>query len=54
VLERLLGDVFSKPLVADELAGRAENGSLEPPYERVREVRLAGHQPGEQHIVGES
>jgi hypothetical protein len=41
-LERLLGDVFSQSLVADNLVGGAENGPLEPPDERMRELGLAG------------
>jgi hypothetical protein len=41
-LERLLGDVFSQSLVAGNLVGGAENGPLEPPDERTRELGLAG------------
>jgi hypothetical protein len=41
-LERSLGDVFSQSLVAGNLVGGAENGPLEPPDERTRELGLAG------------
>ena len=41
-LERLLGDVFSQSLVADNLVGGPEYGPLEPPDEHTRELGLAG------------